>query len=482
MKKNTYILIGSLLIGGAVSAQNEADALRFSQTEVLGTARFVSMGGAFGALGGDASGLSYNPGGIGVFRKSELTFTPTFRYLNSETEHFGSTTADSESNINFGNLNAIFAWDISNSSKWKSLNLGLGFVRQNSFASRVLADGHNRESSLLDVYTNDLNNNNTAPENISDPFGTELAWFLYLVDTIGSDYYNPIGTQGANQRNLVTKSGSQTETVISFGGNYDDKLYLGGTIGLTRINYERNFLLTESTLPGDQSTDLEQYSFTENVSTFGTGYNFKAGFIYRIRQNLRIGGAFHSPTIYFMDDEWETRMSADFTTIPDNSAFSPIGSFDYRLRTPYKAIGSLAYVFGKSGLISLDYEFVDYRRSKLSSEYGDYNFTTENNNIETAYQATGNIRVGYEQRFDMLYARLGFVNYGNPYAKDFNNKQTSQTYSVGFGIRKNEYFLDLAYAMNRKKEDYFMYDANLVPPTSQTLIASTVSATIGLRF
>ena len=37
-----------------------------------GTARFMSMGGAFTALGGDISTLSQNPAGIGVFRTSEM--------------------------------------------------------------------------------------------------------------------------------------------------------------------------------------------------------------------------------------------------------------------------------------------------------------------------------------------------------------------------------------------------------------------------
>lgn len=484
MKKHAYILISSLLIGGAVTAQNEADALRYSQTQVSGSARFVSMGGAFGALGGDASALSYNPGGIGVFRKSEISFTPTFRHQNSETDHFGGLGTESESNLHFGNFNAVFSLNV-NDPKWKSLNFGVGYVRQNSFASRLLADGHNRESSLLDVYTNNLNENNVSPENIDesgDPFGAELAWFLFLVDTAGTNYFNPIGSQGSNQRNLVTQAGSQSETVISLGGNYDDRLYIGGSVGITRINYERDYVLTETTLPGDNSTDLEEYTYTEGLSTFGTGYNFKLGFIYRMPNNLRIGGAFHSPTIYYMDDQWDTQMASDFQSVPDQIALSPFGNSEYRLQTPYRAIGSLAYVFGKSGLVSMDYEFINYRSAKLSSETGDYNYASENANIDEAYRATGNIRIGYEQRFNKMYGRLGFVNYGNPYASDFNNKQTNQTYSAGVGIRTAEYFIDLAYALNRRKEDYFLYDASIIPGTEQTLMNSTFSATLGLRF
>ena len=70
--KILYILPTLLLFSFFVSAQNEEDALRFSRQTPFGSARVTAMGGAFGALGGDLTTLSTNPGGIGVFRKSEI--------------------------------------------------------------------------------------------------------------------------------------------------------------------------------------------------------------------------------------------------------------------------------------------------------------------------------------------------------------------------------------------------------------------------
>jgi len=73
MKK--YLLI-PMLLGAflkSASAQSDADALRYSQTSLAGTARFTSMAGAFGALGGDFSSIAINPAGLGIYRKSEFT-------------------------------------------------------------------------------------------------------------------------------------------------------------------------------------------------------------------------------------------------------------------------------------------------------------------------------------------------------------------------------------------------------------------------
>jgi hypothetical protein len=67
MKKISIIILAVLAIGSSVFAQTVDDALRYSQIFYGGTARFMSMGGAFTALGGDMSSLSQNPGGLGVY-------------------------------------------------------------------------------------------------------------------------------------------------------------------------------------------------------------------------------------------------------------------------------------------------------------------------------------------------------------------------------------------------------------------------------
>lgn len=66
MKKITYILASMLILSLPLSAQGEVDALRFSREDLYGTARSMAMGGAFGALGGDLTGVNINPAGIAV--------------------------------------------------------------------------------------------------------------------------------------------------------------------------------------------------------------------------------------------------------------------------------------------------------------------------------------------------------------------------------------------------------------------------------
>ena len=56
-----------LILGLTTQAQNHVDALRYSQESLWGSARLVSMGGAFGSLGANANSASHNPAGLAVY-------------------------------------------------------------------------------------------------------------------------------------------------------------------------------------------------------------------------------------------------------------------------------------------------------------------------------------------------------------------------------------------------------------------------------
>src|SRR5665647_1481853 len=106
MKKLVLILIAVISIFSGVIAQNVDDALRYSQIFYGGTARFMSMGGAFTALGGDISSLSQNPAGLGVFRSSEITLTPQLFHINTAAS-FNGLNSDFLYNFNLNQVGVV---------------------------------------------------------------------------------------------------------------------------------------------------------------------------------------------------------------------------------------------------------------------------------------------------------------------------------------------------------------------------------------
>jgi hypothetical protein len=90
MKKYSFLLTIAIFFPFLIQAQDLADALRYSNLTIQGTARAGAMGNAFGALGGDFTSASINPAGIGVYRTSEFTITPISGSTKVNSTYYGT--------------------------------------------------------------------------------------------------------------------------------------------------------------------------------------------------------------------------------------------------------------------------------------------------------------------------------------------------------------------------------------------------------
>ena len=96
-----FLLMPVVLISNWSAAQNLNDINQLLNTSLSGTARYNAMAGAFGALGGDITAISYNPAGSSVFLHSE--FGGTLSFVNNEIKanYFGTSKVTENQNINF---------------------------------------------------------------------------------------------------------------------------------------------------------------------------------------------------------------------------------------------------------------------------------------------------------------------------------------------------------------------------------------------
>lgn len=170
-----------------LSAQNEVDALRYSQFIQTGTARFNSMAGAYGALGGDLSVMAANPAGIGVYRKSDLGISLTWSGNNVDSKFNGVYTSDFENSFRPTNAGFVIAQP-SYSDGWKFINYGFSYNQLADYNSAFSIHGNNTSSSILDweaeKINTDLNPNQAAQSN---PFVEADAVFY---DSIFGGYTN----------------------------------------------------------------------------------------------------------------------------------------------------------------------------------------------------------------------------------------------------------------------------------------------------
>lgn len=485
---NSFALILSCAIT-TLNAQTVDDALRYSQLQVIGTARNAAMGGAFGALGGDFSVSSINPAGLAVYRSSEFSVTPSVFGSNASALYNGIRMDDSRINMNFSNVGFVSA-NVFNESGggWVSTSFAAGYNRTNNFHRNIAISGTNYTSSLLDVFIRQANSGGGLPPDDLDPFGALLAFqtnLIFDVDTMNDSYLYTSdipggGENGVTQKNSIGTSGGTGETVFSFAGNYDDRLYLGATIGYSTIRYNFFSSYREDAI---EDTIIDSFTYNNEFITRGGGFNLKIGFLYRVMDWFRLGGAVHTPTFYSLTDNYGSTMTSRFQ--PGYTSYdateSNTGNFNYKLQTPMRAIGSMAFVIGKKGLISADYEYVDYSSARFSSSSQDFGMN-ENISIRETLTAVSNIRVGAEWKFDPFSIRGGYSLQSNPYRNNINEGSIN-SYSIGFGIREQALSLDFAYVLSQMtNHKYYIYDPSLVNPALINFNTHAILATLGYRF
>jgi len=483
MKRVSIFVVSILLASSLIYAQNEVDALRYSRQATVGTARSVGLAGAIGAIGADFSSLSVNPAGIALYRGSELTISPSLFWDNTSSSFLGNSYEESKYNFNVGNLGFVSTYDFNKEDGWISTSFGIGYNRNANFNRSILMSGLNQNSSLLDNFTDFANR---YPNNLSS-FYEQLAYDIYLLpfDTVTNEFWNDIQNAGygQHQRRILDTRGSSGEYTFSFGANYNHRLYLGATFGIMRLRYEQDIIHSEQDL--DNAIEFfDKFIFRENLRTTGTGYTFKLGGIIRPLDFLRLGFSYHLPVFYNLNDRFTTEMEGYYDPIENiqpKTEYSPLGDYDYKLKTPSKFVASLAATIGKIGLVSVDYERTDFSGAKLNSR--EYDFFDENDAIKSLYNSTNNFRIGGEFRLGAAYLRGGYAIYQSPYiSTEPNTKANKNVYAAGLGMRSRFMFVDFGYSLSNIEEVYYMYVPQMVNGSKNKSLGNNMIVTIGYKF
>ncbi|HAF29123.1 MAG TPA: hypothetical protein DCG75_08765 [Bacteroidales bacterium] len=474
MKKIFLILIVGLITSTFGYSQYVDNALKFSMNEYGGTARFVGMGGAFGALGGDFSSIAINPAGLGVYRGSELVFSPGLSYNSNSSTYIGNTIDDNGYSMNLNNLGFVASYDLENSdTRWVNFNFGVGFNRINDLNSNVQFQGVNN-SSLMEMFVEYANATTTNPYDL-DGMYEFLIWDAYIMDfdTTANEFYSEItdivmndpNNFEINQRKIIQTEGSISEFNFSFGGNYAHKLYIGASIGITRLRYDEFASHYESETTGLPIPFINAFEFREYSSTEGTGFTFKVGAIYKPMEFLRLGASLHLPTFYDLDQEFHNEAYGEFETFTAEPSRSQVQTYKYSLNTPLRAVGSIGFQIGKFGLIDIDYEYADYSTMKMDDQDNSQGVIDDNALIENAFQKTHNIRAGAELRYGPLYFRAGGRYSTSPYTdKTINSDYKKITLAGGLGYRVNNFFVDFALSQTSVNYNMIAYDLNSIYP------------------
>lgn len=490
--KKFLVIFSLVLFSSTLYAQIPEDALKYTWQPVNGTARVWAIGGAMGSLGGDISATFVNPAGLGFFKTSDFVLSPGLSFLKNKGSFRGTGASDKDSWLNLGASGFVGGWK--GTGSWASSALSFTVTRTANFRNRIYYTGQNDFSSYGEQYAaeaagsgmsiNDILNSN----NIS--LGTRMALYSYFVDTarlggnpapqfVSLAMYDNLKNNGdflLNQSHTIETSGGITELTVGFAANMDDRIYVGGSVGLPIVTYKKQSLLREEDATGDNTNYFDFSELSETFTTKGFGLNAKLGIIIKPTESIRLGLAVHSPTWYTFQDTYKADMAVNtenYRTTPGTVTVSSnvftgnqTPKYKYELMTPWRIMLSGAYVLREvedvkkqKGFLTADIEYVPYQANRFGNaeDYDDNGYYDDvNDAVKDYYKGAVNFRIGGELKFTTFMTRLGFAYYGNPY-NDSELKGSKMFISGGIGYRNAGMFIDLTYAHGFQKDVSFPY-------------------------
>lgn len=511
MRRIFILALLSASFVGSAFAQGEMDAFGLSYYGLKGTARSVAMGGAFGALGGDVSGIAINPAGIAVYTKSEVVTTVNFANTKTTTSLYDKKEKDSRFKFSFDNL-AFVGTVALDSDVAPLINFGFSYNRLQSFDRKYTMKGSFVDRSQTEyianrvegIPSNDLGlDQRPFYDRPSDYWLGALAFNTGMIVPTGEKKYNSILStmQSPTIDNYlhVFERGSVDSYDFNMGTTFADMISAGLTVSLTDIGYNITSVYSESFYEGSNNTSTHEYDMKNEMRTDGSGLQIKTGFILKPIQELRIGVAYHSPTWYNMTDSY-TALMDNFKQFVSSENEEGIAYTDYKFRTPDKWVFSLAGIIGQRAIISADYELTNYSRMNLQDVDG-YEFA-ENQDIKESFRNSSTLRLGAEVRFTPQFSgRVGYMWQQSP-VKDVRVKGSADgtntalvagtithfslvgnsnyfTYGLGYKFTPN-FYTDIAFVMNNRTDDLYSFAGSDKAELKTNLVNGLL--TVGYKF
>ena len=504
MKKLSLLFIGVLSMSYAM-AQDISDAVRYSLDEVQGTARFRALSGAFGALGGDLSAISINPAGAAIFNRSSGSFTLSNLNTKNDVSYFNGLSGSSESSFDVNQLGVTFVFNNTNENNpWKKMVLSINYDKLSDFDNSWYAVGSNTNSignfflnhaqglRLDEISAFPGESLEDAYADIGSSFGygnqqAFLGYESYILEPFANtdentNYSSNIAPGTFNQDYTYVSRGYNGKLSFNIASQFQENLYLGLNLNSHFIDFEKSTYLYEAN--SNSGSLVNEVGFENNLYTTGTGFSFQLGAILKLSEEFRAGLAYNSPTWFNISEETTQYISTvrneGGSNITQNIDPNTINVFpDYKLQTPGKITGSLAYIFGDQGLISFDYSSKDYSNAKFKPTSDSY-FSSQNNIINDALKNASTYKFGGEYRYKQYSFRGGYRFEESPYEDDsFYGDLTG--FSLGLGYNFGNMKLDVAFDQSERRIGNRLYAVGLTDAAKVDSKISNISATLSFN-
>lgn len=473
---------------------------RFSQPGIYGTARMQALGGAGVALGADLSSAGMNPGGLGMYNKSDIGASIG---IGSATTNSSYTTLmqtgdsrDSRAWFSIPNLGMSFYNESRNpNSAFKGGSFAITYNKTANFQNEIGYAGISDSLSMIDDFVEEINRDPNAQSNInndqftSGPVQTPSAFYYYsnliagTQGNFGSNYPYPSSVSPFQNQGSATTRKGQYHWDIAYGANFLNRIYVGASLGISVLNYR---LLTRHQEVVNYNpaspNNLISFEFEEEDQHRATGVNLKIGGIFKVTDQFRIAATVLTPTSQMVKESYVWNINTKYNTATGyvNSDLELVKS-DYRYRyiAPPRFEAGATYVFNKAGLVTAGVEYVPYAWATMNDPNSRSVSRAYNKAIKDSYRNPINAKVGLELRDGIYYYRFGGAYIADPYKEAFDNINRDQwNITAGWGVRTSTFYFDIAAVNTRFNGIYKPYTFDNVDTPTAAYKSSIVQFTM----
>ena len=509
----TLATLGLMITAAPIVAQTVYDAAKITNKDLNGTARFVGMGGAMGALGGDISTIGTNPAGIGIYRSNDAMVSFGLSAYGTESNYMGNKINSDKVRASFDNAGFVLATIIGNATTLRYVNFGFYYHRAKSFYKNMSLKGnlgdHSQTFQMAEQATGITDWGNYPYDDNNIGWLSVLGYDSWLISNLttkvtdvpykdknGNQIYNingeplyemPGSFYGMTENGLANfrseERGGVDQYDFNISFNISDRVYLGMTIGAYAVNYDKYSIYSEN-YSGDYTG--EGYDLVSMNKINGSGFDLKFGAIVRPFEYspFRIGLAVHTPTYYKLDYKTSAYVLSDvYSEVTGKIEPHDIYTSDmiegdmirqFRLQTPWTYNVSLGYTIGRNWALGAEYEYQDYSSMKFKNPDDGYSDMFEYENSTTPMmKGVSTIRLGAEYKVIPQFALRAGYNYSTAIFNsdaykdlpinsiqtdtDFANTKALSNYTLGIGYRGSMFYADLAYKFSSYKEDFYPF-------------------------
>ena len=519
--KKFFVLVLSAISLNTMAQDPYLNNTVINTSDLFGTSRFVSMGGAMGALGADLSVISSNPAGLGMISKNEVSLTAGASWL-------ANNTANGMVSGTFGQFNQIGALaSFKGNGKMRSLNFSFNYQKKADYNTSIFGETCTAASwadQLYGLAGEAYDNRNFLYGNSDTYFNT-----LYNLAETSGLFDEPIAKLPSDPNStLSVMRGSLNAYEFNLSTNIENRYFLGITMGLDNVDMRRGTDYWEQRT--DVSGRIHDFGYINEQVITGTGFNLKIGAIVRPFESspFRVGFTVETPTWYnlkYVDDQslttkyyWDEKQgkaiydptSGQYHThyVYDLSN-SYINYLEYRITSPWKVRAQMGSTVSTCFAWGLEYEYANYSGTtvRYPSQYGGTNVDIDLKDVTaTMLLPQHTMRAGMEFKpLSCMALRAGYNyitsttapdSYWDPFfadnalayptGLDYMNMSDTHIATFGIGYRYKWFYADLVYKYRHQTGKYYAFDSfySQVPNTavSADLTTHTVTATLGVRF